>query len=64
MGMGGLVGSVDGRDREKRRGGGAKRDRVPVPVLMSYSAMFMFLSLHFIPIRSVLAISKYIADQI
>ena len=33
MGMGGSCGFVDGRVREKRRGGGAKRERVPVPVL-------------------------------
>ena len=33
MGMGGLAGSEEGFDREKRRGFGAKRALVPVPVL-------------------------------
>ncbi len=33
MGVGGNEGSGEGRDREKRRGGGAKMDSVPVPVL-------------------------------
>lgn len=33
MGVGGKVGSVEGRERAKRRGAGAKRERVPVPVL-------------------------------
>lgn len=36
MGVGGAVGSVveeEGLEREKRRAGGAKRERVPVPVL-------------------------------
>ena len=32
-GVGGSGGVGDGRVREKRRGGGAKRERVPVPVL-------------------------------
>ena len=31
--VGGEQGSLEGREREKRRGGGAKMDRVPVPVL-------------------------------
>lgn len=64
MGIGGSVGSVDGRDREKRRGGGAKRDKVPVPVLGRYSAMIVLPILHLIPIRTVLAIPKYVPDQI
>jgi len=33
MGVGGCVGSVEGLEREKRRGGGPKTERVPVPVL-------------------------------
>ncbi len=33
MGVGGCEGSREGRDSEKRRGGGANRDSVPVPVL-------------------------------
>ena len=32
-GIGCDEGSGDGRDKEKRRAGGAKRERVPVPVL-------------------------------
>ena len=32
-GIGGSELSVEGRDREKRSAGGAKRDKVPVPVL-------------------------------
>lgn len=34
MGIGGPGGSAEGREREKRSGGGAKRERVPVPVLV------------------------------
>lgn len=33
MGVGGSVGSEEGRDKEKRNCGGAKSERVPVPVL-------------------------------
>lgn len=33
MGLGGCEGSEEAREREKRRGGGAKSERVPVPVL-------------------------------
>lgn len=33
IGVGGCVGSEDGREREKRSCGGANMDRVPVPVL-------------------------------
>ena len=33
MGVGGDEGSVEDREREKRRGVGAKSDKVPVPVL-------------------------------
>ena len=33
IGVGGSDGSEEAREREKRRAGGAKRDKVPVPVL-------------------------------
>lgn len=33
MGVGEEEGSVEGRDKEKRRGGGANMESVPVPVL-------------------------------
>ena len=33
IGVGGEDKSVEARERENRRGGGAKTDRVPVPVL-------------------------------
>jgi len=33
IGVGGCVGSFEGRERVKRRGGGANVERVPVPVL-------------------------------
>ena len=35
-GIGGSPGFEDGRDREKRRAGGANNDKVPVPVLMKH----------------------------
>lgn len=41
IGVGGVEGLVEGREREKRSGGGAKRDRVPVPVLEHYKLRFM-----------------------
>ncbi len=33
MGVGGWLGEVEGLDNAKRREGGAKSERVPVPVL-------------------------------
>ena len=37
IGMGFVFPSFEGREREKRRGVGAKRERVPVPVLIDMS---------------------------
>ena len=65
-GIGWDEGSGEGREREKRRAGGAKRDSVPVPVLCGgkHGLHFKFLKALKIPVRAMFAVLKYIADQI
>lgn len=65
-GIGGDEGSGEGRDKEKRRAGGAKRERVPVPVLCTgqhYTQLETWKALK-IPVRAMLAVFQDVPDQI
>lgn len=65
MGVGGNEGSWEGRVREKRRGGGAKIESVPVPVLGHVSLISCRPDDQSrLPIWSVLAILKYVTDEV
>lgn len=65
MGVGGNEGSWEGRVREKRRGGGAKMESVPVPVLGHVSLIS-----HRpddwskLPIWSMFAVLKDVTDEV
>ena len=59
-------GSGEGREREKRRAGGAKRERVPVPVLCESKhgkSLKPWNALR-IPVRAMLAVLKDVPNQI
>ena len=65
-GVGGALRSDEGRDREKRSCGGAKRERVPVPVLMEnhYQCAATRMTVAMIPIGTMLAMLKNFTDKI
>ena len=66
-GIGCDEGSGEGREREKRSAGGAKRDCVPVPVLCEGKHRidtFENCKALRIPVRSMLAVLKDVPDQI
>ena len=65
-GIGSDEGSWERREREKRRAGGAKRERVPVPVLCGGKRRLQlaFSKALNIPVRAMLAVLKNIPDQI
>ena len=57
--------SGEGREREKRRAGGAKRERVPVPVLCigEHRIQLEIRKALRIPVRAMLAVLKDVPDQ-
>lgn len=65
-GIGCDEGSGEGRDKEKRRAGGAKRERVPVPVLYAGQLHIQLGSWKAlkIPVRAMLAVVQDVPDQI
>ena len=58
--------SGEGREREKRRAGGAKMERVPVPVLCEaeHTIRLKVWETLRIPVRAMLAVLKDVPDQI
>ena len=64
IGTGGSVGFEDGRDREKRRAGGANSDNVPVPVLVIVLKLRTSVLVHLLPVWTMFAVLKNISDQI
>lgn len=63
-GIGCDEGSGDGRDKEKRRAGGAKRERVPVPVLCAgqhHIQLKTWKALE-IPVRAIFAVFQNVPD--
>ena len=65
-GIGCDEGSEEGRDKEKRMAGGAKRERVPVPVLCAgqYHIHLKSWKALKIPVRAMLAVFQNVPDQI
>ena len=64
IGTGGSVGFEDGRDREKRRAGGANSDKVPVPVLVVVLKLSTSILVHLLPVWTMFAVPKNISNQI
>ena len=63
IGVGREEGERDSREREKRRGGGANRESVPVPVLERVSIWTLYGGIkRSIPIRTMLTIGQDITD--
>lgn len=64
MGVGGDEESWEGRDREKRKGGGAKMESVPVPVLGCVSSRWKPDGRFRLPVWAMLAILKDTTDEV
>lgn len=64
-GVGGEEGDDEGREREKRRGGGAKRERVPVPVLEECKiGKYHIRGFNRLPIGSMFPVLEHTADEV